>query len=186
MVQHGSLIKILDFGMACPLGTEDDIMGGAFAYQAPELFEGEPANQQTDIYALGITAYELVTGRRPYREDDLMELLKMRETQEISDPADLVPEIPVALRNFIVKACRRNPKERFKNMFEAMEELRPLIKPIKVEKQKTAYGSMDNLTSLILHYRENQQESLTRLLKEFREKTDAAGINMKILDLKDF
>ena len=45
---------------------------------------------------------------------------------------------------------------------------------------------MGNLTSLILHYREDQQEGLTRLLKEFREKTDEAGINMKVMDLKDF
>lgn len=43
-------------GLACPVGTEDYLMGGAFPYLAPELFDGEPANEQSDIYALGITA----------------------------------------------------------------------------------------------------------------------------------
>ena len=185
MVQRGNLVKILDFGMACPLGTEDDIMGGAFAYLAPELFEGEPANRQSDIYALGITAYELVTGRRPFREDDLRELLKMRETQEVPDPAALVPEIPVALRNFIMKACRRTARERYQTVFEAMEEIRPLVRPV-TGKKKPAAGSGDKLTSLILRCGEEQQHDLSRLLEEIREKADAAGINLKIMDLNDF
>lgn len=185
MVQRGNLVKILDFGMACPLGTEDDIMGGAFAYLAPELFEGEPASRQSDIYALGITAYELVTGRRPFREDDLRELLKMRETQEIPDPAILVPEIPVALRNFIMKACRRTPKERYRTVFEAMEELRPLVRPVTF-KRKTAAGTGNKLTSLIFRYEEEQQEDLIRLLEEISRKAEEAVIHLKIMDLNDF
>ncbi len=184
MVQGGNLIKILDFGMACPLGTDDDIMGGAFAYQAPELFTGEPADQQSDIYALGITAYELVTGRRPYREDDLRELLKMRETQEIPDPAELVPEIPVILRNFIIKCCRRDPRERYRSVFDAMEELRTLGKPV-LEKPEPVEGPMDKLTSLILRYGSGQHEELDCLLEEFRQKAEAAGINMNVVDLNN-
>jgi len=184
MVQHGTQIKILDFGMACPPGTDDDIMGGVFAYQAPELFAGEPANQRSDIYSLGITAYELVTGRRPYREDDLRELLRLRETQEIPDPAELVPEIPLILRNFILKACRLDPGERYRNVAEAMEELRPLVRPVPVRRKQPG-SPMDRLTSLILRYGEDQQEILSYLVEEFTRKAEAAGIHLKMTDLND-
>lgn len=184
MVQRGNLIKILDFGMACPLGTDDDIMGGVFAYQAPELFAGEPASRQSDIYALGITAYELVTGRRPFREDDLRELLNLRETQEVPDPAILVPEIPVALRDFIRKACRRNPEERFKSALEAMEELRPLVKPLAMQRHP-AGGPRDRLATVVLRYDRGQQEVLARLLDEFRDRADAAGVSCRVVDLND-
>lgn len=182
MVQRGHLIKILDFGMACHLGTEDDIMGGAFAYQAPELFDGEPASPQSDIYALGITAYELITGRRPFREDDLRELLRVRESEEIPDPAELVPEIPVALRNFILKACRRNPMERYRTVLEAMDELRPLVKPV-AEERKEPGAKMDRLASVVLRYGDDQQELLSHLLDEFGEKADAMGIKIRIVDM---
>jgi len=184
IVQRGNLIKILDFGMACPLGTDDDIMGGAFAYQAPELFFGEPADQQSDIYALGITAYELVTGRRPYREDDLRELLEMRETQEIPDPADLVPDLPMILRNFILKACRRNPKDRYTSALEAMEDLRPLVKPQHV-KSKVKNDTREKLTSLVLRYEDDQHGVVNSLLKEFRQKVETAGVDINVVDHDD-
>lgn len=181
MLQQGDLIKILDFGMACPLGTEDDLMGGAFAYQAPELFAGEPADQQTDIYALGITAYELVTGRLPYREDDLRKSLEMRETQEIPDPADLVPGIPELLRKFILKACRRNAKERYKSVSEAMEDLRPLVETLRMN-QNNEGGSKELLTSLELRYENNRKGVVENLLEEFRQKVAEAGVNMNVLN----
>lgn len=69
-------------------------MGGAFPYLAPELFDGEPANEQSDIYALGITAYEVVTGQRPYPEDNATALMKLRRTQDIPDPAESVTDMP--------------------------------------------------------------------------------------------
>ena len=167
--------------MACPLGTDDYFMGGAFAYQAPELFVGEPADQQSDIYSLGITAYELVTGRRPYREDDLRELLEMRETQEIPDPAEFTQDIPVLLRKFILKSCRRNVEDRYKSISEAMEDLRSLVKPLGMNQK--AKGDLKEIqTSLELRYESDQNGVVENLLKEFRQKAKEAGVDMNVLD----
>ncbi len=123
LVQPNNRLKIIDFGLACPIGTDDMHMGGALPYLAPELLEGEPANQQSDIYALGITAYEMVTGARPYPEDSAAALMKIRRTQDIPDPAEKAPELPDALRRFILKACRRDPQKRYRNMSQMADEL---------------------------------------------------------------
>jgi serine/threonine protein kinase len=98
-------------------------MGGALPYLAPELLDGEPADQRSDIYALGITAYEMVVGHRPYPEASAGALMKLHRTQDIPDPAEKVPDLPEALRGFILKACRRDPAERYQSVSRALEEL---------------------------------------------------------------
>jgi serine/threonine protein kinase len=140
LVQPNNRLKIIDFGLACPIGTDDMHMGGALPYLAPELLDGEPANQQSDIYALGITAYEMVTGAIPYPEDSASALMKIRHTQDIPDPAEKVPDLPEALRRFILKACRRSPQERYQNMSQMLEDLGSIatIIPSKSRNRKSA------------------------------------------------
>jgi len=130
LVQPNNRLKIIDFGLACPIGTDDMHMGGALPYLAPELLDGEPANKQSDIYALGITAYEMVTGTRPYPEDSASALMKIRHTQGIPDPAEKVPDLPEALRRFILKACRRDPQGRYQNMSQVLEDLESIATTI--------------------------------------------------------
>jgi len=130
LVQPNNRLKIIDLGLACPIGTDDMHMGGALPYLAPELLDGEPANKQSDIYALGITAYEMVTGTRPYPEDSASALMKIRYTQGIPDPAEKVPDLPEALRRFILKACRRDPQGRYQNMSQVLEDLESIATTI--------------------------------------------------------
>jgi tRNA A-37 threonylcarbamoyl transferase component Bud32 len=181
IVKKDDRLKLLDFGLACPIGTDDMHMGGALPYLAPELLDGEPANQQSDIYALGITAYEMVTGARPYPEDSASALMKLRHTQDIPDPAAKVPDLPEPLRRFILKACRRDPAERYQNMGEALEELQPmtLTIPLRYQNQKTAEQKK---TTFFLNYQDEHQEELNRLLKEFSAKVHALGANLKTND----
>jgi CRP-like cAMP-binding protein len=126
MVQPDDQIKILDFGLACSTGTEDFSNTGTPYYMAPEQIDGGPVDPRTDIYALGITAYEMLTGRRPFPEDDAIALLDMHLTQDIMDPGHLVPDIPDELRKFILKAARCDPDRRYQDVGQAMAALRPL------------------------------------------------------------
>ncbi|MCP4693919.1 MAG: protein kinase, partial [Desulfobacterales bacterium] len=122
-IQRSNRPKIIDFGLACPPGHDDYLMGGALPYLAPELLDGEPADQRSDIYALGITAYEMATGKRPYPEGDASRLMKMIRAGNIPDPVEKAPDLPDALRAFILRACRRDPAGRPRTMREAMEPL---------------------------------------------------------------
>ena len=98
-MQPDDQIKILDFGLSCPAGTEDFGNTGTAQYMAPEQIDADPVDGRTDIYALGITAYEMVTGRLPFQHSDLNELLKMHTTHDIPDPAELVPISPGSCAN---------------------------------------------------------------------------------------
>jgi CRP-like cAMP-binding protein len=180
-VQPNDRLKIIDFGLACPIGTDDFHMGGAFAYLAPELFDGEPANQQSDIYALGITAYEMITGEMPYSEDNASLLMKMHRTQDIPDPAKKVLDLPQALRRFILKACRRSPAERYRDVSQALEDLQPLARAIAPVHQHQR-SAKQKMTTLFLSYDDDHQQELNRLLEEFRLKVSKLGANLKTDD----
>ncbi len=124
MVLNNGKVKLVDFGLACSVQENDELFDGAFPYLAPELVNGEFANLKTEIYALGISAFEMVTGKRPYPEKDQSLFARMRCTQEIPDPVKIVPDLPNNLRQFIKKACRIDPKERYSNIVEALDELK--------------------------------------------------------------
>jgi CRP-like cAMP-binding protein len=122
-VQNNGRIKLLDFGLACPIGTDDYQFGGAMSYLAPELLDGEPADQRSDIYSLGITAYELVTGKRPYPEESAANLIKMKRSMDIPDLSEEVPGLTKNLRRFISKSCIRDPHKRYQDMGQALGDL---------------------------------------------------------------
>jgi len=183
MVLPHDRIKILDFGLACHLGTEDENIGGALAYQAPELLEGEPADQSSDIYALGITAYELVTGQKPFDDKEIGFLFRGGASRDIDEKALSVPGIQPELRNFIQKACQHDRTKRFQNVPEALQVLSPAVSP----SMKQAHDKRDigKLTTIILRYDQEQQAALNRLLTEFSNKTTSIGVDLKLMDLSD-
>ena len=122
-VQKNSRVKLLDFGVACPIGTDDYFSGGAMPYLAPELLDGDPADQRSDIYSLGITAYELVTGKRPYPEDNTGDLIKIKRSMDIPDPSERVSGLPQNLCRFICKSCIRDPDKRYQDMAQGLDDL---------------------------------------------------------------
>ncbi len=183
MVLPNDRIKILDFGLACHLGTEDEHIGGVLAYQAPELLEGEAADQRSDMYSLGITAYELITGQKPFDDKEISEMFRLGASRDIDDPALLVPDTLPELREFILKACQHEQTKRYQSVPEAIETLRPAIS--QGIKDDSKIGKRRNLTTVILRYDKEKQALLNRLLTDFSIKTNAIGVDLKLMDLSD-
>lgn len=123
VVGRDGTLKLIDFGLACPPGEEGVAEEGALAYRAPELLEGEPAGAMSDIYALGITAFELVTGTTPHAEADARSFFERRRREEVPDPGGMLPGLPEGLREFIRIACRRDPAGRFRDAAAALAAL---------------------------------------------------------------
>jgi eukaryotic-like serine/threonine-protein kinase len=173
LVQPNDHLKVLDFGLACPTGTEDFSSLGTAYYMAPEQIDGGPVDGRTDIYALGIMAFEMVTGRRPFPEDNLKSLLDLHLTEDVMDPKCLVADIPEGLRKFIVTAARCDPDRRYQDMDQAIEALRPLvlestpyIKPMAIKRNSAAF---------IVNYTDDHRRALDQLMERFKTEARALG-----------
>ncbi len=184
MVRPSDQVKILDFGLACPIGTQDLASTGTAQYMAPEQITGEPLDPRTDIYALGIMAYEMVTGQCPFPESSLKKLLDLHVTSDIPDPGRTVRGLPDKLRAFIIQAGRRDPAQRFQDARQAMTALGSLLsrtglshRQLEIEKRK--------MSTLFLIYSEHRQLELNQLMEDFSSKALKLGVDVKLADFRD-
>jgi serine/threonine protein kinase len=151
---------------------------------SPEQVECLPVDQRSDIFALGLTAFEMVSGRRPFDDEDPLAVMDRIVERDIPDPTDFAPELPAPLRDFILKACARDPGNRYPSVGQALEEIALLarqmglrLEPAELQKCK--------LSTLVLMYREDQQIPLNRLLEDFSQKAKKIGVIIKGADFKD-
>ncbi len=137
---EGSL-KLIDLGVVRVLGLEDfpptDIPGTP-AYMAPEMFSGEPGNEATDIYALGVTMFRAFTGEYPYGNLDATSQPRRTRPTPLSA---LRPDLPAWLQGALGRAIAIDPAERFHDMIEfAVEmEMGPARAPSTVRRPQTFY-----------------------------------------------
>ena len=176
-------IKILDFGLACPCGSENYLTGTPF-YMSPEQIECIPVDERTDIFALGLTAYEMLTGHRPFPEEGPWEVMERRLKQEIPDPAQVVTDLPDELRKVIIKACTLDIDKRYQSIAEIVSDLKPLAKNhYAVENAQSVENN--KIATMFLMYREEHQPALNRMMQDFCESVNKLGVACKAADFKE-
>ncbi|MCA9671058.1 MAG: serine/threonine protein kinase [Myxococcales bacterium] len=128
-------IKILDFGIAKLRGaatdstsenTEVGTVLGTPEYMSPEQCRGSDVDARTDIYALGVMLYELVTGRKPFTDPSPMRILTMQLRDQPIPPSRIAP-IPKALELVILRAMAKSPAERQSNAKLLFDEIRAAV-----------------------------------------------------------
>lgn len=125
ILEDGS-VKIMDFGIAKSLQTESNLTQtgitlGTSAYLAPEQIRGEPVDRRTDIFSLGILAYELLTFRKPFRGEHLSTVL-YKILNETPEPIEtLSPDAPPALVAVVNRAMEKQRENRYASM-EALKQ----------------------------------------------------------------
>ena len=179
----GGRIKILDFGLACPFGSENMEMEGTIQYMSPEQIESYPVDARTDIYCLGITAFELLTGRQPYPGDDIGKLMELHLNKEIPDPSDYIENVPPRLAACIRKCCRRNHLKRYQSAAEASRALDGVIQS---ENENNCLVKKQNMRCLYMFYDDDQRTATDSLLEEFSERAKARGIRMQLVEFDNF
>jgi len=177
-------IKILDFGLACTHGKEDFSMPGTVHYMAPEQIHGHSVDGRTDIYSLGILAYEMFTGENPYANTDVKTLLDMHFNHDIPDPSLLIPDLPEPVRAFILKACRKSLDDRYNSMQAVIKELLPVIQPLDSNNEKPVERNKQITVLLISHF-EDQELALKQLLDEFGSRASELGLDLNITGKSD-
>jgi len=185
IIQPNDRVKILDFGLACPAGTVDFSNIGTPYYMAPEQISGDPVDSRTDLYALGITAFEMVTGRRPFPEKSVNELFDLHLTRDIMDPAQLIPGIPRELQRFILGCTRCDPDQRYRDMNQALAVLRPLVQENRLPVDGSA-TSKQKTTALYLSYTDRNQQELARLVDVFKSRAAEIGVKVGLSEDHEF
>jgi tetratricopeptide (TPR) repeat protein len=120
---RGGNAKLMDFGISkvFQAGHENDTEAkGTPQYMPPEQILGHEVDGRTDLYALGISMFEIVAGRRPFIGQDVVD---QQLHADLPDPRDFVPEIPQPLVWVIQKVCRKRPADRFESAREMADAL---------------------------------------------------------------
>jgi CRP-like cAMP-binding protein len=110
-------VKLMDFGLAMPIekdahGKKSKTVDGTPHYIAPETAVGKPVDGRADIYALGVMAFEMVTGRLPFQADNPVDLLKAHVWNSPPDVLDFCPNLPDGMTEFIRGAMEKDPDRR--------------------------------------------------------------------------
>jgi serine/threonine-protein kinase len=121
-------IHVVDFGIASAVGlhslTQTGTVLGTAAYLAPEQAQGQRATPASDIYSLGIVAFELITGQRPFEGDSLVAEAAAHVTAELPSVCDVNPDAPCEVDPVFAQALAKDPAARYPTAAEFVASLR--------------------------------------------------------------
>lgn len=133
LVKDDGTVKITDFGIALAHDaiqlTQSDAVLGSAHYIAPETTKGEVASVQTDIYALGIVFYELLTGTVPYKGDNPIQVAMKHLREDIPSVRVFNPTLPQSIENIIIKATAKNRVKRYASAKDMLFDLEMCLLP---------------------------------------------------------
>lgn len=132
IISKDGKVKVTDFGIA-KAATSNTITSnvmGSVHYTSPEQARGGYSDEKSDIYSLGITMFEMLTGRVPFNGETTVAIAIKHIQEELPSPRDYVPEIPISVEHIVCKCCQKSPDRRYQSMAELIVDLKQsLINP---------------------------------------------------------
>jgi len=138
LIRADGQVKITDFGIARFSTTELTQTGttlGTPSYMSPEQLSGEELDGRTDLYALGVIAFRMLTGEKPFRSDEVASLICKIVSGDLPDPLKINPLLPQECRKILGKALAKNRNKRFASGKELVAALRKvLLDPVEMRR----------------------------------------------------
>lgn len=126
IISRDGKVKVTDFGIA-KAATSNTITSnvmGSVHYTSPEQARGGYSDEKSDIYSLGITMFEMLTGRVPFNGETTVAIAIKHIQEEMPSPTEFVPEIPGAVEGIVLKCCQKSADRRYQNMQELIADLK--------------------------------------------------------------
>jgi len=132
LISTSGRVKVADFGLAHgdlighTMTAESSVILGSVSYLSPEQVQRGVADSRSDVYSLGIVAYEMLTGEKPFSGDSPINIAYRHVNDRVPAPSTLVSGIPESLDDLVLRATSINPDERPRNAGEFLEQLRAI------------------------------------------------------------
>lgn len=174
MIEDNGTIKITDFGIAMAVNatqfTQTNSVMGTVHYLPPEQANGKSATVKSDIYSLGILMYELLTGSVPFKGDNAVEIALKHMKEKLPSIRKQNPLIPQSVENIVIKACAKNPRNRYDTVKEMHDDI---VSAMEKENEK----------KIIFEYPENDlDEPKTNTVSKPKKVVDKPTEEEKMID----
>lgn len=172
LITKDNVIKVADFGIASAVSSETVVAGktetamGSVYYISPEQARGGYVTETTDIYSLGVTMYEMVTGQLPFDGDNPVAIAMMKLEQEPVNCKIINLDIPQDMAEIIMRAIAKEPSARFGTVQEMLVALKKL-------------GTQQSAGAAVIHDREERRE----IMKKKKEKSEKSANNRMIRNI---
>ena len=148
LIKEDGTVKITDFGIAMALNsnelTQTNSVMGSVHYLPPEQANGSGATIKSDIYSLGILMFELLTGKLPFKGENAVEIAIKQMRERIPSVCEINPDIPQSIENIILKACAKNPKNRYDNVLEMHDDIKTALDEERKDEKRITYRYSEN------------------------------------------
>ncbi len=126
MISKDGKVKVTDFGIAKAVTSNtitSNVMGSVH-YTSPEQARGGYSDEKSDIYSLGITLFEMLTGRVPFNGETTVAIAIKHIQEPMPSPREYIPEIPISVEQIVYKCTQKSPDRRYQSMGELIEDLK--------------------------------------------------------------
>lgn len=194
LILDDGTVKITDFGIATALNnnelTQTNSVMGSVHYLPPEQANGKNSTVKSDIYSIGILMYELLTGKLPFKGDNAVEIAIKQMREEIPSVCLINPEIPQSVENIILKACAKNPKNRYDSAAEMQDDLKTALDPDRRNEARYIYKydeqDLDETKEFVQETRQELNKNVTLdddMCDDMKDSKDVKqkGLNITLL-----
>lgn len=129
IISRDGKVKVADFGIARAVSTQtmNATAVGSVHYISPEQARGGYCDERSDLYSFGITMYEMATGKVPFEGDNTVAVALAHLEEPVTPPSQLVPDLPRALEQIILKCTQKRPDRRYAHVQDVIRDLRKAL-----------------------------------------------------------
>lgn len=197
-------VKVTDFGIAkaTSSNTISTNAMGSVHYTSPEQARGGFSDEKSDVYSLGITMYEMITGRLPFDGDTTVVIALKHLQEDIIPPSEYAPDIPYSLERIILKCTQKSPERRYADMTQLSLDLRRslrdpdgdfvVISPLRTSsntvimtpdeleriQRRSRYGTDDEYDDAQEELEDDEEEKKIVRIHDVKKKQDEVNPNM--------